>query len=217
MAYGFEAKNDSGKVIINDTIENLHFIGKATRGSSSTGYGDFPNYSGSNDTLDGRCIWTYTVTCSGTPVAFIKPADYARWHAIIKQSVSSTTWTFEVMISGTSTSNPPEVYCFVNANNVPSSSDTHGMIVFKSDGSTKTFDSRKQPLAIIGGGNAVSPSDPTNGSGLPGTTNNAAWNASSNDHDFRSSSQYNAYSDSNINTSNTMFASFPSTFSVIIA
>lgn len=206
MAYGFEAKNDSGKVIINDTIENLHFFGKATRGSSSAGYGDFPNYSGSNDTLDGRCIWTYTITCSGTPVAFIKPADYARWHSIIKESVSGTTWTFEIMISGTSTSNPPEVYCFVNANNVPSSSETHGMIVFKPDGTTKTFDSRKQPLAITGGGNAVSPSDPTNSSGTPGTTNNAAWNASSNDHDFRSSSQYNAYSDANINTSNTMFA-----------
>ena len=34
MAYGFEAKNDVGNVIINDTIENLHFIGKATRGSA---------------------------------------------------------------------------------------------------------------------------------------------------------------------------------------
>ena len=206
MAYGFEAKNDSGNIIINDTIENLHFFGKATRGSSSAGVGDFPSYSGSNDALDGRCIWTYTITCSGTPVAFIKPSDYARWHSIIKQSVSGTTWTFEVMISGTSTSNPPDVYCFVNADDVPSSSETHGMQVFKSDGTTKTFDSRKQPLAITGGGNSVSPSDPTNSSGTPGTTNNASWQASSNDHDFRSSSQYTAYSDSNANTSTTMFA-----------
>jgi hypothetical protein len=206
MAYGFEAKNDSGNVIINDTIENLHFFGKATRGGSSAGVGDFPDYSGSNDTLDGRCIWTYTITCSGTPVAFIKPADYARWHGIIKQSVSETTWTFEVMISGTSTSNPPDVYCFVNADDVPSSSDTHGLLVFKSDGTTKTFDSRKQPLAITGGGNAVSPSDPTNSGGTPGTTNNASWQAASNDHDFRSSSQYTAYSDSGANTSNAMFS-----------
>ena len=85
MAYGFEAKNDSGKVIINDTIENLHFIGKATRGSSSTGYGDFPNYSGSNDTLDGRVVHEYRITSAGTPLVFIKPNDYGRWHGIVRQ------------------------------------------------------------------------------------------------------------------------------------
>ena len=207
MAYGFEAKNDSGNIIINDTIENLHFFGKATRGGSDSAYGDIPGYSGSNDTLDGRVIHTYTITCSGTPVAFIKPADYARWHAIIKQSVSSTTWTFQVMISGTSTSNPPDVYCFVNADDIPvPSGETHGMIVFKSDGTSKTFDSRRQPLAITGGGTAVAPSDPTNSGGTPGTSSGHSWNYATNDHDFRSSSQYNATSDSAANTSAAMFS-----------
>ena len=206
MAYGFEAKNDSGNIIINDTIENLHFIGTATKGSSYSGYGDFPTYSGSYDTLDGRVICYYTITCTGTPVAFIKPNDYSRWHGLVKQSVSGTTWTFHVMSSGTSTSNTPDVYCFVNAHNIPSSSETYGMQVFKADGTTKTFDSRKQPLAITGGGNAVSPTDPTNSTGLPGVTNNAPWNSATLDHDFRSSSQYTAYSDSNVNTTNTMFS-----------
>tara|TARA_R110002153_G_scaffold265133_1_gene427521 strand:+ start:325 stop:1272 length:948 start_codon:yes stop_codon:yes gene_type:complete len=206
MAYGFEAKNDSGNVIINDTIENLHFVGKATRGSNNSDYGNFPGYGGSNDSLDGRVVHYYTITCTGTPVAFIKPTDYARWHGIIKQSVSGTTWSFDVMISGTSTSNPPEIYCFVNADDVPNTSETHGMIVFKSNGTTKTFDSRVQPLAITGGANAVAPSDPTNSSGLPGTSSGHSWNYSSNDHDFRCTNRYNEYTDSNINTSNTMFA-----------
>ena len=206
MAYGFEAKNDNGKVIINDTIENLHFVGKAARGSSSAGVGDFPGYGGANDALDGRIIHYYTITCSGTPIAFIKPTDYARWHGVIKQSVSSTTWSFDVIVSGTSTSNPPELYCFVNANDAPSSSESYGMQVFKSNGSTKTFDSRKQPLAITGGANVVAPSDPTNSSGLPGTSSGHSWNHSSNDHDFRCTNRYNEYNDSNINTSNTMFA-----------
>jgi hypothetical protein len=206
MAYGFEAKNDSGNIIINDTIENLHFVGKATRGSNNSDYGSFPGYGGSNNSLDGRVIHYYTITCSGTPVAFIKPTDYARWHGIIKQSVSGTTWSFDVMISGTSTSNPPEIYCFVNADDVPSTSETHGMIVFKSDGTTKTFDSRVQPLAITGGANAVAPSDPTNSSGLPGTSTGHSWNYSSNDHDFKCTNRYNEYTDSNINTSNTMFS-----------
>lgn len=208
MAYGFEAKNDNGKVIINDTIENLHFIGKATRGSNNSDYGDFPGYSGSNDTLDGRVIHYYTITCSGTPVAFIKPNDYSRWHGIVKQSVSGTTWSFDVMVSGTSTSNPPDLYCFVNADDIPvPSGETYGMQVFKSDGSTKTFDSRRQPLAITGGGTAPAPpSDPTNSSGLPGVSSGHSWNYSSNDHDFRSSNRYNATSDSAANTSTAMFA-----------
>ena len=212
MAYGFEAKNDNGKVIINDTIENLHFIGKATRGSNDVAaggdsYNDFPGYSGSNDALDGRVVHYYTITCSGTPVAFIKPNDYSRWHGIIKQSVSGTTWSFDVMISGESQSNPPDLYCFVNADDIPSVSDTYGMIVYKSDGTTKTFDSRRQPLAITGGGAASAPpSDPTNSSGTPGTSSGHSWNYSSNDHDFRSSNRYTAHSDSAANTSTTMFA-----------
>ena len=207
MAYGFEAKNDNGKVIINDTIENLHFIGKATRGGNNSAYGDYPGYGGGNDSLDGRVIHYYTVTCSGTPVAFIKPNDYARWHGIIKQSVSGTTWSFDVMVSGTSTSNPPDIYCFVNADDIPvPSGETYGMQVFKADGTTKTFDSRRQPLAITGGGSIVSPSDPTNSSGLPGTTNNASWQSSSNDHDFRSSNRYNTVADSAANTTNAMFS-----------
>jgi len=207
MAYGFEATNNNGKVIINDTIENLHFLGKASRGSASSGFGTIPNYSGANTALDGRVIHLYTITCTGTPLAFIKPTDYARWHGLIKQSVSSTTWTFEVMISGTSTSNPPVLYCFVNANNAPSSSESYGMQVFKANGSTKTFDSRKQPLAITGGKTALAPpSDPTDSSGTPGTTDGHAWNHATNDHDFRSHTRYNTTSDSSINTSTTMFA-----------
>jgi hypothetical protein len=111
------------------------------------------------------------------------------------------------MISGTSTSNPPVIYCFVNADDIPSSSETHGMIVYKSDGTTKTFDSRKQPLAITGGSTITPPTDPTNSSGLPSVTTGHPWNYATNDHDFRSSGQYTTYSNTVINTTNTMFAS----------
>ena len=110
MSYGFEAINNNGKVIINDTIENLHFLGKATRGGSNSDYGDFPTYSGAFDALDGRVIHYYTITCTGTPIVFIKPNDYSRWHGVIKQSVSGTTWSIDVIVSGTSTSNPPDLY-----------------------------------------------------------------------------------------------------------
>lgn len=232
MAYGFEAKNDNGKVIINDTIQNLHFVGKATYISSSSDYGNFPSYGGSNDALDGRVIFTYKITSAGTPVAFIKPNDYSRWHSQIQQywqanatlatfssalsrdfedmdDDDTVDWYFKIMVSGTSTSNPPDLYCFINAHHMHAipSSDTHGMIVYKSDGVIKTFDSRKQPLAITGGGTASAPpSDPTNSSGTPGTSTGHSWNYSSNDHDFRSSNRYTAHSDSAANTSTAMFS-----------
>jgi hypothetical protein len=206
MSYGFEAINNNGKVIINDKIENLHFVGKATRGSNNSDYGNFPTYTGAFDTLDGRVIHYYSITCTGTPIVFIKPTDYSRWHGLIKQSVSGTTWSFDVIISGTSTSNPPDLYCFVNADDAPVGSENYGMQVFKSNGTTKTFDSRSQPLAITGGGNIIPPSDPTNGTGLPQSTSGHPWNTATNDHDFRSSNRYNEYNNTNINTTNTMFS-----------
>jgi hypothetical protein len=237
MAYGFEAKNDSGKVIINDVIQNLHFVGKASLitndiAAGGDSYNDFPGYSGSNDALDGRVVFKYKLTSAGTPVVFIKPNDYNRWHGQVNQywtaNTSSATraqaqsqnfedmddelsvdWWFEIMVSGESQSNPPDIYCFINAHHMDfiASNDTHGLIVYKSDGTTKTFDSRRQPLAITGGGTASAPpSDPTNSSGLPGTSSGHSWNYSSNDHDFRSSNRYTQHSNSAANTSNAMFS-----------
>lgn len=193
MSYGFSATNTSGQTIISDEMENLHFLGKATLNSNDGGnYGDFPGYSGSNDTLDGRVIFTYTITTTATPLVFIKPSDYNRWHAVLTQSNSGSTWTFDVIASGLSTANAPDLYCFVNANNTSGTSSTHGLIVWKADGTTRTFDSRYNPLAISDGGTLMPPLDPTDGSGLPGVTSGHSWNYSSNDHDFRSTTRYTA-------------------------
>lgn len=195
MAYGFSAINTSGKTIISDEMENLHFIGKATLNSNDGGdYGDFPTYSGSNDTLDGRVIHTYTITTTGTPLVFIRPADYTRWHCVLTQSVSGTTWTFDVMISGLSTSDAPDLFCFVNANDTVVSTEEHGLLVKKPDGVTRTFDSRHGPLAISDGGTTTPPTDPTDTSGLPGVTTGHPWNYNTNDHDFRSTTRYTANS-----------------------
>ena len=179
MSYGFSAINDSGQVIISS-------------GNDGGNYGDFPSYSGSNDTLDGRVIFTYTFSSSATPLVFIKPSDYSRWHGMLTQSKSGSTWTYDVIVSGTSTSSAPVLYCFVNAANVPASSDTHGAVIYKADGTTKTFDSRLNPLAVSGGGSISPPTDATDGSGLPTTTSGHPWNYNSNDHDFRSTTRYNS-------------------------
>ena len=208
MSYGFTAVNTSGQVIISDEMENLHFFGKATlTGNDGGDYGDFPGYSGAYDTLDGRIIFTYTITTPATPLVFIKPNDYNRWHAMLTKSHVGNNWTFDVIVSGTSSSNPPELYCFVNANNSSGSSDTYGLIVWKSDGVTRTFDSRYNPLAISSGGTIIPPTDPTDTAGLPGVTTGHPWNYATNDHDFRSTTRYNSQAISNGGSyTNLMFA-----------
>ncbi len=207
MSYGFECINDNNKIIINDEISNLHFLGQATKvWPAFVGYASFPNYYGANDALSGSTVFKFEITCTGTPVAFIKPTDYSRFHALIKQSVSGTTWSFEVSCSGSTTMGNPDLYIFVEADDVPATSETHGLLVKKADGTTSTFDSRKQPLAITGGGTAISPADPTDGSGVPGVTNNAPFQSATLDHDFRTSTTYNTYSDTSCDTTNAMFA-----------
>lgn len=207
MSYGFTTTNTSGQTIISDEMENLHFIGKATlTGNDGGDYGDFPSYTGTNDALDGRVIFTYTINTSGTPLVFIKPSDYTRWHALLTQSNVGNAWTFDVIVSGLSTANAPDLYCFVNANETTAATDTHGLIVYKPDGTTRTFDSRYHPLAIQGGGTIVPPSDPTDSSGLPGITYGHPWNYASNDHDFRSTTRYNSQAISNGNYTDLMFS-----------
>jgi len=208
MSYGFLAVNNNNKTLITDTMENLHFAGKPTlqgNDSASENYGSFPEYgevSGqatSFDDLDGRIIFTYTFTHSGTPIVFVKPTDYSRWHAVLTQSVSGTTWTIKVIASGTSTSNPPILYCFVNAENSTGSTEDYGMIVYQSNGD-RAFDSRYSPLAVTGGGTITPPSDPTNSAGTPtqtGAHNGTSihpWNYATLDHDFRSTNRYNSQS-----------------------
>ena len=165
MAYGFSCKNTSGDVIISDEFKNMHFLETLTADSNDGGAFDnstgsnlsdvFPNFSGANaaNALDGRVILTYTVTTTGVPLVFIKPNAnaYDRWYSLIKQSNVGNDWEFEVLMSGIAVNNFPELFIFVDANEVPIGSDTYGMIVHRPDG-TKTFDSRAQPLAVIDGG-----------------------------------------------------------------
>lgn len=197
MSYGFSAINTSGQIIISDEMENLHFLGKATLTGND---GGSDNVYGS----DGRIIFTYTITTSATPLVFIKPADYNRWHAVMTQSNSGSNWTFDVIVSGTSSSNPPELFCFVNANNATGTSETHGLVVWKADGTTRTFDSRYNPLAISGGGNLAPATCPCN-DGCPTTTSGHPWNYNTLDHDFGTSNQYNSQAISGTYT-NLMFS-----------
>lgn len=209
MSYGFSAVNTNNEIIISDEMENLHFIGKAQYLSKTDAVLlSFPEYSNSAtsfNVLDGLVTFTFTITTTGIPVAFIKPTDYARWHTLLTQKQSGNLWTFVVAASGAS-STPPSVYCFVTAEHTAQPANTYGLIVYKDDGTTRTFDSRSGPLTVTGAGMISPKSDPTNSSGLPTITSGHDWQDSVLDHDFRCSNRYNSISDSGANTSTAMFS-----------
>jgi hypothetical protein len=235
MTEGFIAYNDNNNVMVSSDIENMHYGGKATRTGSSSGLGSFPSYAGSSSgKIEGRCIHTYTFVSAGEPLVFIRPSNYSLWHAVIQQSKSGSTWTFKVLQSGT-TSQPPDLHVFVRPSQLPAPTDTHGLKVFLSSGTT-AFDSRLNPLTIVDGGVSQPPSDPTNGGGLPGETgvigssywvygangcwgverwnqgSMHAWGGTGNgntplDHDFSCSNRYSSSAMSNGSSyTNLMFA-----------
>lgn len=194
MSQGLLVTNTSGQTIVSDYTKTFHLAGKISPYSiGAIDITNFPNYGSTNDALDGRTIFYYTITATTEPLVFIKPQDYSRFYGLIRKYNSGNTWYFEVMASGTSTPSAPYLYCFVEPAGITSSPDsTHGLVVYKSNGET-TFDSRYSPLAISGGGLCVPPSDPTDSAGLPGTSS-TGWNYATLDHDFRSTTRYNSYS-----------------------
>ena len=110
-----------------------------------------PTYATSNsldyaNALNARVAHTFSITTSGDPMAFIKPTDTSRWHALISQTSSGDVHTFKILVSGEDNIEPPSIYCFVGAEHL-STSETVGLLVRKPDGS-KTFDSRLRPLSI---------------------------------------------------------------------
>ena len=219
MSYGFSATNNSGEVIISDETENMHFIGKATRIGSPTEHvanWHTVGYGGAlANNLEGYAEFDYTINTSGIPLVFIRPASsmYDRFHALITQSNSGSTWSFKIIVSGPPNSTQvnvaaaePQLYIFVNANDAPVPGGDYGLIVYKADGTTKTFDSRIPPLAIKHSGTGISPSCPVN-QGCPGISTGYPWNYATLDWDFRSGNgdKYNSYSVSGTYT-NLMFS-----------
>jgi hypothetical protein len=207
MTYGFLATNDSNQVLVSSELTHFHYGGQATMSSYSEAYADryatwpasgsAPYGQSSYAALSGRCIYTftYTTTAPTYPLFFVKPSDYSRFHAVISQSRSGSTWTVQVIHSG-ATPAAPELHAFVGPTFLPEPAEDVGLQVFHADGVT-AFDSRKAPMSIQGGGENKPPNDPTDGTGFPvvdtayPSSNIASWGGTgpvSNqhlDHDFR--------------------------------
>jgi hypothetical protein len=227
MTQGFLATNDANQVLISSDIIGYHHGGQATMisYSSTNGYlakdlatwpqgGSSPYVQDNYSELSGRCLYTYYWACpTGVltfPIWFIKPSNYALFHATIEHShavlSSGYGWTITVMHSGT-TSYPPELHAFVEPRALNSPTSDYGLQTILSDG-TLAFDSRLNPLSIQGGGTAKPPDDPTDGSGFPVVdagypgSNEASWGGPTAhswiqlDHDFKCDTTYNSYTHS---------------------
>jgi len=144
MANGAFFKNGLNKFLISNSVDSMHYretITTATSPYSLTIYG-------------GYKIWIYTFTCPVFPLIFFEVTPYPT--SIARMSQSGNVWTVEVLTGGINESggistlkpDAPVLKIFTNAANAITAVGTHGMAVYKTD-SSKAFDSRKRPMAIL--------------------------------------------------------------------
>lgn len=202
MGYGLHIKNNAGDLLVSSDIKSYHYIGTPTYTGVQQRY---DNYSGSR-------VYRYTLTSSETPLVFIKPADTTKFYAVLTHFKSGSSWTYDVIGSGT-TDEPPTLYAFAALSGSGTSSDNYGLVVQDSSGN-RTFDSRDKPLAIIDIISAIPPEHAPDG-GVTSTSNvdpgwhecNIAGYRASMEWDFTSEDTHNDYSyASSGHNSNYMFA-----------
>lgn len=147
-AWGFQATNKAGQVLVSSETRNLHFVGKARLDriiKQFNGYGGLRHYA-------------FRINCNVTPVPFftMPTEDY---HGVVAvRNVAAGVWEIEVIRSGTSATTP-EVYVFADPSGVTARDTDYGMLVLRDDG-TPSFDSRLGPLVVTGGISVAPPSNP---------------------------------------------------------
>lgn len=205
MATGILVKNTSGHILISSEVEGLHCAGQASYYYTPySGMTDFPNYAGDDGTatLSGRCIMRFRIGISDTPIFFIKPSDYSRFHGVLNQWYSDGYWYVDVIQSG-GTQSIPTVYAFVRPANLSASGGV-GVKTRLANGVT-AFDSRINPLAIQHAVSVQPPSVPCDG-GQPYLSSGYAWNDTNLDWNFKCDTTYNRYASTLLNSSSLMFA-----------
>lgn len=169
MAYGLQFKNENNEVLVNSDFEHYHFAGKGQLSSHfvtpplTGGTLTAHSYSGSttlsSTQIPGR-VYVFTLsarasTNSPAPLVFIKrKQNKSMGHVLTKRN--GTNWEFWILSDQNqySSSNLPELYCFLPLDEMsssaatPASGDNYGIATYKSDG-TKTYDSRIKPLKVI--------------------------------------------------------------------
>lgn len=142
MAYGFKAFNYGNELLIDSSTKNLFFLNKAL----------FINTVSTQSNCGGSIVVAYqiTVPTNRVPVPFFTHPYTDRYIGLISiNPISTNTWEIRLLISGTSTSTLPEVYIFIEYDNVLAPYGSYGLVIYQ-DGSNSevTFDSRCKPLII---------------------------------------------------------------------
>lgn len=151
MSTGFLAVNNNNQVLVSTDTRNLHFIGKAA-------------YIGNqgHDYYGGLCRFRFKIASKVAVVPFFT-LPTSDLHAVtsVKKVADEDAYEIELIRSGTQlATNVPEVYVFADPRAL-SSTETHGLVVYQSDG-TPAFDSRLKPLTITDGAFVTHPSNPRN-------------------------------------------------------
>lgn len=207
MAYGLHITNDSGALLVSSDIHHFHFLGKPVYHSEIS----------SETAYSGSKTFRYTITTAQTPLVFIKPNNTTQFCAILTHHNSGSSWTFDVLVSGTSSTHPT-LYAFTRIDSsigVPTGED-YGLLI-TNQSSEVTFDSRRKPLAILSAVECIPPAQPADGGQVPSGTVDPGWhdcnvaNYKSNmGWDYSSEDSYNSYTISNPNSSSNLMFAAPS-------
>jgi len=220
--YGLDIKNDSGHVLISDSVPSLHFMGKATyAGIEFTRSTGFPGYSGSYDSLEGVVVYRFITSVNNVPVVFIKPSNYSLFYGVLTQRLNGSSWEIQIIQSSTY-SIPPEIYIFCSVAGINvSNSETVGLQAFDTSGNV-TFDSRYPPLNVINTVDIQSPTVPGNSGVAPTSTSVSSKSYYQNwvmnlDYDFNCNNRYNTTTlSSNVASNNVMFSASTTTQAVYL-
>lgn len=151
MAHGFQVVNGASQILISSETQNLHFVGKAWLSSVLAARNNY----------GGLRHWAFRIHCKTVPVPFFSMPVEAFYAVASVASVGTNLWEIQVIRSGTSDT-APEVYVFTTPDGFIDAPDsTYGMQVLRGDGSL-SFDSRRTPLAVTGGGLVAPPNSPIN-------------------------------------------------------
>ena len=175
MGYGLSITNDSGQILIDSDISQLHFAGTYNSVSDVAG-GTLQNHSGGTDNSGGNFpyqnlnslgstvghIYTYHITqadiSTKPPMCFIKPTSTgasAPFAGIIRSWFDAGIWKIEVLQS-TQTTPGPTLYVFTTLDQLNLGSDSFGLRVMNVSNDV-TFNSQNRPLRIKGSGDIDTP------------------------------------------------------------
>ena len=186
--YGMKIVNDQGQIILSDKIESLHLLQGGIKHSGKERLQYAFKIRHRNDPLEGAYRYAYSVHATGSlPVVFVRAAWNApnMTYAVTDLRKIGTRWHFNIYVGGKySAYYAPTAYIFVRANDLPRNGEKYGLVV-RDNHNKITFDTRWNPLGILGSTDFIAPSHAAaDGTSSVSGQKEFAWNDSRLDFNF---------------------------------